>query len=128
VHKHKPLGLPEQQLCLQHLKPSFPLALTYQPMQTKQQATMATLLGLLLGFGLMQMGNALQGTLLSIRGGIEGFFTSSRNLPQRPATLSRVSAKWSSKSPRTSPDAYPVHLVLAEEAAAEPSARELAPR
>jgi MFS family permease len=41
-------------------------------MQTKQQAT-ATLLGLLLGFGLMQMGNTLQGTLLSIRGGIEGF-------------------------------------------------------
>jgi MFS family permease len=42
-------------------------------MQTKQQATVATLLGLLLGFGLMQMGNTLQGTLLSIRGGIEGF-------------------------------------------------------
>jgi MFS family permease len=33
----------------------------------------STLLALLLGFGLMQMGNTLQGTLLSIRGGIEGF-------------------------------------------------------
>jgi MFS family permease len=32
-----------------------------------------TLLSLLLGFGLMQMGNTLQGTLLSVRGGIEGF-------------------------------------------------------
>jgi len=32
-----------------------------------------TLLGLLLGFGLMQMGNTLQGTLLSVRGGIESF-------------------------------------------------------
>jgi MFS family permease len=42
-------------------------------MQTKQRATLATLLGLLLGFGLMQMGNTLQGTLLSIRGGIESF-------------------------------------------------------
>jgi MFS family permease len=42
-------------------------------MQTVQRATMSTLLALLLGFGLMQMGNTLQGTLLSIRGGIEGF-------------------------------------------------------
>jgi MFS family permease len=32
-----------------------------------------TLLALLLGFGLMQMGNTLQATLLSIRGGIENF-------------------------------------------------------
>jgi MFS family permease len=31
------------------------------------------LLSLLLGFGLMQMGNTLQGTLLSVRGSIEGF-------------------------------------------------------
>ena len=38
-----------------------------------QRATVATLFGLLLGFGLMQMGNTFQGTLLSIRGGIEGF-------------------------------------------------------
>jgi MFS family permease len=42
-------------------------------MQTVQRATVSTLLALLLGFGLMQMGNTLQGTLLSIRGGIEGF-------------------------------------------------------
>src|SRR6478672_2653808 len=42
-------------------------------MQTNQRATVATLLGLLLGFGLMQMGNTLQGTLLSIRGGMESF-------------------------------------------------------
>ncbi len=32
-----------------------------------------TLFALLLGFGLMQMGNTLQGTLLSVRGGMEGF-------------------------------------------------------
>src|ERR1700736_2782994 len=42
-------------------------------MQTTQQATVATSVALLLGFGLMQMGNTLQGTLLSVRGGIEGF-------------------------------------------------------
>jgi MFS family permease len=42
-------------------------------MQTTQRATLATLLALLLGFGLMQMGNTLQGTLLSVRGGIEDF-------------------------------------------------------
>jgi MFS family permease len=42
-------------------------------MQRPPQATLATLLALLLGFGLMQMGNTFQGTLLSIRGGIEGF-------------------------------------------------------
>src|ERR1700741_3828817 len=42
-------------------------------MQTTSRATVATLFGLLLGFGLMQMGNPFQGTLLSIRGGIEGF-------------------------------------------------------
>ncbi|HEV3208958.1 MAG TPA: hypothetical protein VGY91_01730 [Chthoniobacterales bacterium] len=41
-------------------------------MQTTQRAT-GTLLGLLLGFGLMQMGNTLQATRLSVRGGIEGF-------------------------------------------------------
>ena len=34
---------------------------------------MPTLLALLLGFGLMQMGNTLQATLLSVRGGSEGF-------------------------------------------------------
>src|SRR6516164_9128380 len=43
------------------------------PTQATQRTTVATLLSLLLGFGLMQMGNTLQGTLLSIRGGIENF-------------------------------------------------------
>ena len=42
-------------------------------MQTLQRTPLLTLLALLLGFGLMQMGNTLQGTLLSVRGGIEGF-------------------------------------------------------
>ena len=42
-------------------------------MQTTPRAPLATLLALFLGFGLMQMGNTFQGTLLSIRGGIEGF-------------------------------------------------------
>ena len=42
-------------------------------MQTTQRATVSTLFSLLLGFGLMQMGNTFQGTLLSIRGGIEDF-------------------------------------------------------
>jgi MFS family permease len=42
-------------------------------MQTGQRATVSTLLALLMGFGLMQMGNTLQGTLLSVRGQIESF-------------------------------------------------------
>lgn len=42
-------------------------------MQTNPRASSVTLLALFLGFGLMQMGNTFQGTLLSIRGGIEGF-------------------------------------------------------
>ena len=42
-------------------------------MQTTQRGTVPTLFALLLGFGLMQMGNSLQATLLSVRGGIEGF-------------------------------------------------------
>jgi len=42
-------------------------------MQSEQRATLATLVALLLGFGLMQMGNTLQGTLLSVRGQIESF-------------------------------------------------------
>jgi MFS family permease len=42
-------------------------------MQNVQRGTLPTLFALLLGFGLMQMGNTLQGTLLSIRGGIEAF-------------------------------------------------------
>jgi MFS family permease len=42
-------------------------------MRTTPRGTLATLGALLLGFGLMQMGNTFQGTLLSIRGGIERF-------------------------------------------------------
>ena len=42
-------------------------------METATRATLPTLLALLLGFGLMQMGNTLQGTLLSVRGQIESF-------------------------------------------------------
>ena|SRR5262245_3071368 len=37
------------------------------------RAILLQLLSLLLGFALMQMGNTLQGTLLSVRGSIEGF-------------------------------------------------------
>src|SRR5262249_45076974 len=37
------------------------------------RAVLPQLLAVLIGFGLMQMGNTLQGTLLSIRGDIEGF-------------------------------------------------------
>jgi hypothetical protein len=32
-----------------------------------------TLMALLVGYGLMQMGNTFQGTLLSVRGSLEGF-------------------------------------------------------
>jgi MFS family permease len=35
--------------------------------------TLATVLALLLGFGLLQVGNTLQGTLLAVRGGMEKF-------------------------------------------------------
>ena len=35
--------------------------------------TLAAVLALLTGYGVMQMGNTLQGTLLSVRGGVEGF-------------------------------------------------------
>jgi MFS family permease len=42
-------------------------------MSATLRATMAGLTALLLGFGLMQMGNTLQGTLLSVRGSDEGF-------------------------------------------------------
>jgi MFS family permease len=42
-------------------------------MQTVQRAALPALIALLLGFGLMQMGNTLQGTLLSVRGQIETF-------------------------------------------------------
>jgi MFS family permease len=37
------------------------------------QSILLQILSLLLGFGLMQMGNTLQGTLLSVRGSTEGF-------------------------------------------------------
>jgi MFS family permease len=42
-------------------------------MQGAERAAVSTLFALLLGYGLMQIGNTFQGTLLSIRGGIEGF-------------------------------------------------------
>ena len=42
-------------------------------MQSVERPTVSTLFALLLGYGLMQMGNTCQGTLLSIRAGIEGF-------------------------------------------------------
>lgn len=42
-------------------------------MSTTLQTTLATLTALLFGYGLMQMGNTLQGTLLSVRAGLEGF-------------------------------------------------------
>jgi MFS family permease len=35
--------------------------------------TLATVVALLLGFGLLQVGNTLQGTLLAVRGGLEAF-------------------------------------------------------
>jgi MFS family permease len=43
------------------------------PRRGTWRTTAASLLALLSGFGLMQTGNTLQGTLLSVRGGIEGF-------------------------------------------------------
>jgi hypothetical protein len=42
-------------------------------MQSQLRTTLPVLLSLLLGYGLLQMGNTLQGTLLSVRGGIENF-------------------------------------------------------
>ena len=42
-------------------------------MYPELRATLPVLMPLLLGYGLMQMGNTLQGTLLSVRGGLEGF-------------------------------------------------------
>lgn len=41
--------------------------------QSNFYGTLGTVVALLLGFGLMQMGNTLQGTLLTVRGGIEDF-------------------------------------------------------
>ncbi|WP_046868791.1 MFS transporter [Microvirga massiliensis] len=42
-------------------------------MQSQLRTTLPVLLSLLLGYGLLQMGNTLQGTLLSVRGGIESY-------------------------------------------------------
>ncbi|HEX2727640.1 MAG TPA: MFS transporter [Beijerinckiaceae bacterium] len=42
-------------------------------MPTTLRNVVPTLIALLIGYGLMQMGNTLQGTLLSVRGGLEGF-------------------------------------------------------
>jgi MFS family permease len=42
-------------------------------MSSSLRSTLPTLLALLFGYGLMQMGNTLQGTLLSVRGSIDGF-------------------------------------------------------
>lgn len=44
-------------------------------MRSNLMSTLATVVALLLGFGLSQMGNTLQGTLLAVRGGLEGFAT-----------------------------------------------------
>jgi len=42
-------------------------------MPSTLRTTLPTLFALLFGYGLMQMGNTLQGTLLSVRGSIDGF-------------------------------------------------------
>ncbi|GEO13865.1 MFS transporter [Microvirga aerophila] len=42
-------------------------------MSSTLRTTLPTLLALLFGYGLMQMGNTLQGTLLSVRGSMDGF-------------------------------------------------------
>jgi MFS family permease len=44
-------------------------------MSLSLRATLPTLLALLIGYALMQMGNTLQGTLLSVRGHLDGFST-----------------------------------------------------
>ena len=44
-----------------------------EPRSSTLRTVIPTLIALLTGYGLMQMGNTLQGTLLSVRGGIEGF-------------------------------------------------------
>lgn len=43
-------------------------------------SALATMLALLFGYGLLQLGNTLQGTLLSVRGGLEGFSPSAIGL------------------------------------------------
>ena len=42
-------------------------------MRTPLFSTLATVLALLAGYGMLQLGNTLQGTLLAVRGGLEGF-------------------------------------------------------
>ena len=42
-------------------------------MTSSLRTTLPTLFALLFGYALMQVGNTLQGTLLSVRGGIEQF-------------------------------------------------------
>ena len=42
-------------------------------MSSSLRTTLPTLFALLLGYALMQIGNTLQGTLLSVRGSIEQF-------------------------------------------------------
>ena len=42
-------------------------------MSSSLRTTLPTLFALLLGYALMQVGNTLQGTLLSVRGSIEQF-------------------------------------------------------
>jgi MFS family permease len=42
-------------------------------MHSQLRSTIPVLMALLFGYGLLQMGNTLQGTLLSIRGGLENF-------------------------------------------------------
>jgi hypothetical protein len=80
-------------------------------MQPTPRATLPTLLALLLGFGLMQMGNTLQGTLLSVRGGIEDFSPAQIGavgagfwvgVPKRRA-YSGVSGSWSGRLDRAAP-------------------------
>lgn len=44
-------------------------------MSSSLRTTLPTLLALLFGYALMQMGNTLQGTLLSVRGHLDGFPT-----------------------------------------------------
>ena len=44
-------------------------------MSSSLRTTLPTLLALLFGYALMQMGNTLQGTLLSVRGHLDGFST-----------------------------------------------------
>jgi hypothetical protein len=73
-------------------------------MPTSKRATASTLLALLLGFGLMQTGNTLQSTLLSVRGGIEGFSPAqigAVGAPDAPILISQIMHQIRSDSPRS---------------------------